>query len=117
MLNLNMPISKTKGATTQRENSHRPAHKSATTSDGKMRILAHDAWVDAGSGGGGSEAKIVYRLRAGDEGKDSTLFEYENAFDPPGGFAGRAATRFVNAAAGQREARKSMQRLRSLFEG
>ena len=46
----------------------------------------------------------------------ATRFDYENAFDPPGGFVGAAATRVVNAAAGQREARKSMQRLRGLFE-
>jgi len=69
-----------------------------------------------GSGPGGSEAKIVYRLSIDDSGAESTRFDYENAFDPPGGFVGAAATRFVNAAAGQREARKSMQRLRSLFE-
>lgn len=68
-----------------------------------------------GTGPGGSAARIVYRLSVdGDE--TATRFDYENAFDPPGGFVGAAATRVVNAAAGQREARKSMQRLRGLFE-
>jgi carbon monoxide dehydrogenase subunit G len=69
-----------------------------------------------GTGPGGSAAKIIYRLSVGDDGESSTRFDYENAFDPPGGFVGAAATRVVNAAAGQREARKSMQRLRALFE-
>ena len=66
-----------------------------------------------GSGPGGSSADVTYRLeRNGDE---QTHFEYENDFDPPGGIAGRAAKRVINAAAGQREARKSMAKLKALF--
>lgn len=66
-----------------------------------------------GEGPGGSTATVTYRLSPDDSG---TRFEYTNDFDPPGGLIGRAAKRAVNAAAGQREARRSMKRLRELFE-
>jgi uncharacterized protein YndB with AHSA1/START domain len=66
-----------------------------------------------GEGPGGSTAKVTYRLSGEDGG---TRFEYENDFDPPGGLMGRAAKRAVNAAAGHHEARRSMKRLRKLFE-
>jgi uncharacterized protein YndB with AHSA1/START domain len=67
-----------------------------------------------GEGPGGSTAKVTYRLsRNGDGG---TRFEYENDFDPPGGLMGKAAKRAVNAAAGHREAQRSMKRLRAVFE-
>ena len=68
-----------------------------------------------GSGPGGSSAEVTYRLSANGSDGGSTCFGYENDFDPPGGFAGRAAKRVVNATAGRREARKSMRRLKSLF--
>ncbi|HKJ36876.1 MAG TPA: SRPBCC family protein [Solirubrobacterales bacterium] len=67
-----------------------------------------------GEGPGGSTAEVLYRL--GEDGPGSTRFEYENDFDPPGGAIGRAAARVVNATAGEREARKSMARLKELVE-
>ena len=67
-----------------------------------------------GSGPAGSSAEITYRLS--DQGDESTRFDYENDFDPPGGIAGQAAKKVVTAAAGKREARKSMERLKALFE-
>lgn len=66
-----------------------------------------------GSGPGGSQAAVTYELEADGE---STSFRYENDFDPPGGAMGKAAKRVVNAAAGRREARKSLRRLRELLE-
>lgn len=69
-----------------------------------------------GSGPGGSTADVSYRLSPnGDGSGGETCFEYENDFDPPGGVAGKAAKRVVNAAAGKREARKSMRKLKALF--
>ena len=67
-----------------------------------------------GEGPGGSTAKVTYRLSP--DGDGGTHFDYHNDFDPPGGLMGKAAKRAVNAAAGQREARRSMKRLRELFE-
>ena len=67
-----------------------------------------------GDGPGGSSADVTYRLHELDGGS-RTHFEYENDFTPPGGILGRAAKRAVNAAAGQREARKSMKSLRAIF--
>lgn len=67
-----------------------------------------------GEGPGGSSADVTYRLNPVDDGK-RTQFEYENDFTPPGGILGRAAKKAVNAAAGQREARKSMKSLCEIF--
>lgn len=66
-----------------------------------------------GSGPGGSTAEVTYRLEAEDG--SGVRFDYENDFDPPGGVIGRAAKKVVNAAAGQREARKSLRKLEALF--
>ena len=67
-----------------------------------------------GSGPGGSTADVTYRLAELDGG-ERTRFDYENDFSPPGGVLGRTAKKAVNAAAGQREARKSLRALSSLF--
>lgn len=66
-----------------------------------------------GSGPGGSSADVTYELTAIDG--DRTRFDYTNDFTPPGGVLGRTAKKAVNAAAGQREARKSMRALGALF--
>lgn len=68
-----------------------------------------------GSGPGSSSADVTYRLSPEGSNGDATCFQYENDFDPPGGVMGRAAKKVVNATAGQREARKSLKRLRELF--
>lgn len=70
-----------------------------------------------GSGPGGSSADVTYRLEpnGADDDAEEICFHYENDFDPPGGMVGRAAKKVVNAAAGQREARKSMKKLKGLF--
>ena len=68
-----------------------------------------------GSGPGNSTADITYRLTTEGDAPPSTRFDYENDFKPPAGRLGAAANRVVNAAARQREARRSMKRLRELF--
>jgi uncharacterized protein YndB with AHSA1/START domain len=67
-----------------------------------------------GSGPGGSVAEVTYALSEADGGK--TRFDYTNDFSPPGGILGRTAKKAVNAAAGQREARKSLEALAKLFD-
>jgi uncharacterized protein YndB with AHSA1/START domain len=67
-----------------------------------------------GEGPAGSRANVVYRLDAEDGG---TRFEYKNEFALPGGILGKAAGGLLSAAPGGREARRSLERLRSLLEG
>lgn len=67
-----------------------------------------------GDGPGNSRAVVTYRLTAAGDG---TRFEYENDYEPPGGRLGHAAKRVVNAAAGHREARKSLRRLAAVLDG
>jgi uncharacterized protein YndB with AHSA1/START domain len=67
-----------------------------------------------GDGPAGSRANVVYRLNADDGG---TRFEYENEFALPGGVLGKAAGGLLSAAPGGREARRSLERLRTLLQG
>ncbi len=66
-----------------------------------------------GDGPAGSTAKVTYRLSEEDGG---TRFDYENQFALPGGVLGKAAGGLLSAAPGSREARRSLERLRSLLE-
>ena len=66
-----------------------------------------------GDGPAGSTAKVTYRLAEEDGG---TRFDYENEFALPGGVLGKAAGGLLSAAPGAREARKSLERLRSLLD-
>jgi uncharacterized protein YndB with AHSA1/START domain len=66
-----------------------------------------------GEGPAGSTAAVEYRLAAEDGG---TRFDYENRFALPGGVLGKAAGGLLAAAPGSREARHSLERLRSLLE-
>lgn len=68
----------------------------------------------SGDGPAGSTAKVTYELTSEDGG---TRFDYENEFALPGGVLGKAAGGLLSAAPGSREARKSLERLRSLLEG
>ncbi len=67
-----------------------------------------------GDGPAGSTAEVTYRLSDEDGG---TRFDYENQFALPGGVLGKAAGGLLSAAPGSREARKTLERLRSLLEG
>lgn len=66
-----------------------------------------------GDGPAGSSARVAYLLAAEDGG---TRFEYENEFALPGGMLGRLAGGVLAAAPGAREARRSLERLRTLLE-
>lgn len=66
-----------------------------------------------GEAAAGAKARISYGLS---ERGDATVFDYENEFDMPGGKVGKLAGRAFNAASGNREARRSLARLKELLE-
>jgi carbon monoxide dehydrogenase subunit G len=68
-----------------------------------------------GKGPAGSHARIVDELEALDGGK-ATRFEYRNEYSQPGGFFGRMAGRMLVAGAADREATRSLQRLKAYVE-
>lgn len=67
-----------------------------------------------GRGPAHSSAHIRYDLVETDDG--GTLFSYHNEFRPPGGVLGSIASRVVVGAASEREARKTLERLKTLLE-
>lgn len=67
-----------------------------------------------GRGPAHSSASIVYELHpAGD---DRTRFDYTNEFKPPGGPLGAVAGRVLVGGLSQREAQRSLERLKRLVE-
>ena len=66
-----------------------------------------------GRGPAHSYARTSYRLTAHDGG---TRFDYENEFKAPGGIIGAAASRALMGGVPQREATRSLQRLKALLE-
>jgi uncharacterized protein YndB with AHSA1/START domain len=71
----------------------------------------HATWE--GRGPAHSYARTSYRLTARDGG---TQFDYENEFKAPGGLLGAAASRALMGGVPQREATRSLQRLKALLE-
>jgi uncharacterized membrane protein len=67
-----------------------------------------------GRGPAHSYARTSYVLKAVDGGR--TKFEYENEFKPPGGIVGAAASRMLIGGVPEREATRSLQRLKALVE-
>jgi uncharacterized membrane protein len=67
-----------------------------------------------GRGPAHSYARTAYVLRHANGG--GTRFEYENEFKAPGGFLGAAASRMLIGGVPEREARRSLERLKSLLE-
>jgi uncharacterized protein YndB with AHSA1/START domain len=67
-----------------------------------------------GQGPAHSRASIVYELHA--HGEDRTRFEYTNEFKPPGGALGAVAGRVLVGGLSQREAQRSLQRLKQVVE-
>jgi uncharacterized protein YndB with AHSA1/START domain len=67
-----------------------------------------------GQGPAHSRASIVYELRP--DGENGTLFDYTNEFKPPGGPLGAVAGRVLVGGLSQREAQRSLQRLKQLLE-
>jgi hypothetical protein len=67
-----------------------------------------------GRGPAHSNALIRYELSS--QGDNSTLFHYTNEFTPPGGRLGTVASRVIVGATSEREANKSLARLKTLVE-
>jgi uncharacterized protein YndB with AHSA1/START domain len=72
----------------------------------------HATWE--GRGPAHSYARTSYRLVTNDGG--GTRFDYENEFKAPGGVLGAAASRVIMGGVPQREANRSLQRLKALLE-
>jgi uncharacterized membrane protein len=67
-----------------------------------------------GRGPAHSYARTSYDLRELDG--DRTRFDYENEFKAPGGFLGAAASRMLIGGVPEREATRSLERLKALLE-
>ena len=74
----------------------------------------HAVWE--GRGPAGSHARIVDKLDALDGGR-ATRFDYRNEYTNPGGLLGRMAGRMLVAGAADREAARSLERLKRYLEG
>jgi carbon monoxide dehydrogenase subunit G len=72
----------------------------------------HAEWE--GRGPAHSLARIRYELSR--DGEDETVFDYTNEFMPPGGRLGNVASRVIVGATSQREANRSLARLKELVE-
>ena len=72
----------------------------------------HAVWE--GTGPAHSRARIRYDLSG--DGDGPTRFEYTNEFTPPGGRLGTIASRVIVGATSEREATKSLNRLKELVE-
>ena len=68
-----------------------------------------------GRGPAHSYARTAYKLSPLDGGS-KTRFDYENEFKAPGGFLGAAASKALMGGVPEREARKSLERLKKLLE-
>lgn len=77
----------------------------------KVDSPRHAEWE--GLGPAHSRARIVYAL---DEKDGHTVFRYTNEFHPPGGRVGNLAGRMIVGATSEREANKSLAKLKSLLE-
>jgi uncharacterized protein YndB with AHSA1/START domain len=67
-----------------------------------------------GHGPAHSRAAIVYELHP--DGEARTRFEYTNEFKPPGGALGAVAGRVLVGGLSQREAQRSLERLKRIIE-
>jgi uncharacterized protein YndB with AHSA1/START domain len=68
----------------------------------------------SGEAAAGAKAEIVYGLSEED---GVTTFDYQNEFDLPAGKAGKLAGKAFNAMSGDREATKSLAKLKEILEG
>jgi uncharacterized membrane protein len=67
-----------------------------------------------GVGPARSKARTEYTLEPKSD--DCTIFRYRNEFKPPGGRLGNMAGRMIVGATSEREAKKSLDRLKALLE-
>ena len=77
----------------------------------ECRRPRHARWQ--GKAGAGATARISYELS---EREGKTRFDYENEFELPAGKVGKLAGRAFNAMSGDREAKRSLARLKDLLE-
>lgn len=68
-------------------------------------------------GGGPARSTAIIRYELQSNGEDKTIFEYTNEFRTPGGRLGKMASRMIVGATSEREADKSLSRLKALLEG
>jgi carbon monoxide dehydrogenase subunit G len=73
----------------------------------------HAVWE--GKGPAGSHARIVDKLTPLNGGQE-TRFDYVNEYSQPGGFLGRMAGRVLVAGSAEREATRSLERLKAFLE-
>jgi carbon monoxide dehydrogenase subunit G len=73
----------------------------------------HAVWV--GKGPAGSHARIEDTL-VPLNGGEATRFDYVNEYSQPGGFLGRVAGRVLVAGTAEREANRSLERLKAFLE-
>ncbi len=67
-------------------------------------------------GGGPAHSTAVIRYELSSDGEGRTTFRYTNEFHVPGGRLGNVASRMIVGATSEREATKSLQRLKALVE-
>ena len=79
----------------------------------EVRAPLHAVWE--GKGPAGSYARIVDELTPLDGGT-RTRFDYRNEYSQPGGFVGRMASRVLVQGAAEREATRSLERLKAYVE-
>jgi uncharacterized protein YndB with AHSA1/START domain len=90
---------------------HVNVHVRWTVDEAKPGELA----VWDGRGPARSKAHTVYRLSP--NGNGGTRFDYENEFHAPGGVLGAAAARALMGGISEREAHRTLERLKRLLEG
>lgn len=67
-------------------------------------------------GGGPAHSHALIRYELADNGDGQTSFRYTNEFHPPGGRLGHLASRMIVGATSEREAQRSLSRLKALLE-
>lgn len=67
----------------------------------------------SGAGPAGSAARVAYRIESAGEG---SKVHYQNEFDFPAGFLGKAAGRLLVRSPAEKEAKRSLARLKDLLE-
>jgi|SRR5829696_4118463 len=107
-----VPTRLTRGSTFEQTLNLRGAHLHVLWTVVDLEEPRRAVWE--GQGPAHSRASIVYELQSLDERR--TRFQYTNEFKPPGGPLGAVAGRVLVGGLSQREAQRSLQRLKQLVE-
>src|SRR5437763_3360157 len=73
-----------------------------------VEVPRHAQW----EGRGPAHSRAVIRYELVDEGTDATRFDYTNEFRAPGGMVGNVASRVIVGGVSEREANRSLARLK-----